>query len=548
MSVKKFGIFVSHNPHVDLRAEGLGRHLAMLIKGAIEGEGVKISIACPSWSRTNLRELLEEFDVPANSYEIIGPEKSSLFWTCVNFFSTFRKRVGRKKRKIHTGRRRLTKAIAAVRRLASKAVKFFVRSRNPLVFAPGFIAGVIVFPPILIVGAILWTLWRLLKLTKRAALTAYYRTKTRLSFIKHVVSALRSQLYQMALDEEATLVARDANRRRDIPVWYCPAAFWPQANKIQAPTLICVPDVVPINFPVGFSKQGGPQMLVRYRTIEKTIRGGRNFVTYSEEIKNSTLIKRFGVDAKNVHTVRHGASRLDHLVTVTGFPDNEKAADTMCTQYLSAAMTKAANNWHGSRFASSDLAYFLYASQFRPNKNVLTLLRAFRWLRREKILHYKLILTGDVLNDEPIRSFLNENELNDDVLCLRKLTEKELAAVYYKAALAINPSLSEGGTPFTLGEALSVGTPVIMSDIPVSRETIVDPVVYEMTTFNGMDWRSLADKVLWALENRDKLLNAQQEFYGAHVKCRTWQDVSREYLEILGGMENSVTKVRFGKQ
>ena len=132
MSVKKFGIFVSHNPHVDLRAEGLGRHLAMLIKGAIEGEGVKISIACPSWSRTNLRELLEEFDVPANSYEIIGPEKSSLFWTCVNFFSTFRKRVGRKKRKIHTGRRRLTKAIAAVRRLASKAVRILCAIAEPV--------------------------------------------------------------------------------------------------------------------------------------------------------------------------------------------------------------------------------------------------------------------------------------------------------------------------------------------------------------------------------------------------------------------------------
>ena len=67
MSVKKFGIFISYNPRVDLRAEGLGRHLAMFMKGAIEGEGVKMSIACPSWSRTNLGELLEEFDVPADS-------------------------------------------------------------------------------------------------------------------------------------------------------------------------------------------------------------------------------------------------------------------------------------------------------------------------------------------------------------------------------------------------------------------------------------------------------------------------------------------------
>lgn len=295
-----------------------------------------------------------------------------------------------------------------------------------------------------------------------------------------------------------------------------------QVNFIKSPTLICVPDVVPIHFPVGFSSQGGPHMLVSYRQIEKTILGANNFVTYSAEIKHSTLVNRFGVNGKNVHVVRHGASRLDHLTTVSGFPNNEQASENMCSQYFAAALSKSSNNWNGRRFASPNLEFLFYPSQFRPNKNVLTLLRAFKWLRREKLLHYKLILTGDVRRDVPILAFLDKYDLHDDVLCMPRLTEKELAGAYFKAALAINPSLAEGGTPFTFSEALSVGTPVIMSDIPLTRETITDEPLYEMTTFNGMDWRALADKILWALENRNDLLTAQHGFYESVLKQRNW--------------------------
>lgn len=340
-------------------------------------------------------------------------------------------------------------------------------------------------------------------------------------------------VYNIAVDEEASIVVKHANKRTDIPVWYCPTSFWPQVNKIKSPTLICVPDVVPVFFPVGFSRQGGGQMFNGYKAIEKTIRGGKHFVTYSEEIKNTTLVKRFGVNGDSVHVVRHGVSSLDHLTTVSGFPDNKKAADTMCSQYMSSALTKVTNNWHGSRFASANLSYLFYASQFRPNKNVLTLLKAYKWLRREKLLHLKLLLTGNIHDDPSVRSYIEKHELNDDVLCLRRITEKELAAVYYKAELAVNPSLSEGGTPFTLSEALSVNTPVVMADIPVTKETVTDPELYEMTTFNGLDWRSLADKILWALRHRNDLLVAQRSFYETVLKQRNWQHVARDHLDIL---------------
>jgi len=52
------------------------------------------------------------------------------------------------------------------------------------------------------------------------------------------------------------------------------------------------------------------------------------------------------------------------------------------------------------------------------------------------------------------------------------LVEFRIAACYKLADLAVNPSLSEGGFPFTFTEALSVGTPVVMARIPVTEEII----------------------------------------------------------------------------
>ncbi|WP_176056686.1 glycosyltransferase [Brucella intermedia] len=533
MSIKKFGIYLSYSPIVDLRAEGLGRHLAMFMKGAVTDPNLRMIIACPSWSRQNLHELFEEFNIPTTSYEIIGPEKSSLLWSTVDYFRKLKSQLRKKKQRLTTKRGRLSRLVKKVKGLAASLIRLIIRSRNPLVFIPAVLLGIVALPFLGLAAAILWAVRRFLRLFRRPVNGVVSRSRSVLSRVKGLVGKFGRYVYNIAVDEEASIVVKHANKRTDIPVWYCPTSFWPQVNKIKAPTLICVPDVVPVFFPVGFSRQGGVHMFNGYKAIEKTIRGGKHFVTYSDEIKNTTLVKRFGVNGDAVHVVRHGVSSLDHLTTVSGFPDNEKAADTMCSQYLASALTKVTNNWHGSRFASANLAYLFYASQFRPNKNVLTLLKAYKWLRREKLLHLKLLLTGNIHDDPSVRAYIEKHELNDDVLCLRRITEKELAAVYYKAELAVNPSLSEGGTPFTLSEALSVNTPAVMADIPVTKETVTDPVLYEMTTFNGLDWRSLADKILWALENRSDLLAAQRGFYQSVLKQRNWQHVARDHLDIL---------------
>jgi len=183
-------------------------------------------------------------------------------------------------------------------------------------------------------------------------------------------------------------------------------------------------------------------------------------------------------------------------------------------------------------FVGSDIKFIFYASQFRPNKNIITLLKAYEYLLRKQYIGYKLILTGHPSVLPEIKCVIAEHRLENDVLCLHGLSEKELAACYYLADLAVNPSLSEGGCPFTFTEALSVDTPVVMARIPVTEEIITDSEIQHEMLFDPYDWRNMADRIEWALDNRDALLAKQKILYDK-LSLRTWRNVVDEHINIL---------------
>src|SRR6185503_1072578 len=96
--------------------------------------------------------------------------------------------------------------------------------------------------------------------------------------------------------------------------------------------------------------------------------------------------------------------------------------------------------------------------------------KAYEYLLRKRFIGHKLILTGHADRYPPVQQFIVKHALEKDVLCVPGLNIEELAALYKLADLAVNPSFSEGGCPFTFAEALSVGTPVVMAKIAVTEE------------------------------------------------------------------------------
>jgi glycosyltransferase involved in cell wall biosynthesis len=295
---------------------------------------------------------------------------------------------------------------------------------------------------------------------------------------------------------------------------------------------MCVPDVVLREFPVGFSHVGGDRFLENFRMVEKAIEGSKRFITYSNDTKWSTLVDQYGVHPDDIDVVPHAVNDLHALINVTGFSDNEATSRRYAQTLFGAALHKAANPEYAGSFANHSAKFLFYPSQFRPSKNVLSLLMAYDHLLKERFIGHKLILTGDPKDVPEISQFIQDHNLSNDVLCLYGLTVPELAACYKLADLAINPSFNEGGCPFTFSEALSVGTPVVMARIAVTEEVITDPGLQAMMLFDPYVWQDIVDRVEWAIQNRDRLLSAQMDAYKM-ISLRTWDNVVADHIEIL---------------
>ncbi len=105
-------------------------------------------------------------------------------------------------------------------------------------------------------------------------------------------------------------------------------------------------------------------------------------------MKDRTLSRFFHIGSDRVSVIPHSANRLDHLIKVSGFRDNEEATDILSApQHFGGALAKSSNNNQAMWYSSRDLGFLFYASQIRPNKNVMTLLKAYYHLRRTKICH-----------------------------------------------------------------------------------------------------------------------------------------------------------------
>jgi glycosyltransferase involved in cell wall biosynthesis len=530
--MKKYGIYLAYPPSVDLRSEGLGRYLSEFLKGAQARGDLLFVIACPSWMQKHLIELFDDAGVRHDCFEIITPQRKRVL--LLQFYETY---LAFKKRSKQKGR--LVRWLTEVRSHITTYVKIRLAERS--------LISVLVIGPVILIFILLVIIFKVLrsflavffKLPLKAlrSFISLTNIKSYLDRIRGLVKQIKqnpfSELYRLMEESEPSMMLSLIERRSDISAWYCPNAYWPHFNKIQAPRLMCLPDMVLADFPVSFACEGGEYFLDAFRQIKESIEGGQYFVTYSENVKWRTLVERYHVDSEVIKVVAHGANRLEDFLFVTGSPDNEEASDSLCRNLFRAALHKAINNEYSANFGSEEGVQFIfYASHFRPNKNIISLLKAYEYLLKRRYIGRKLILTGNPNTLPVIARFIIEHNLVNDVLCLHSLSSQELAACYRLADLAVNPSLSEGACPFTFTEALSVGTPVLMSRIAVTEEVITDPNLQEQMLFNPYDWKEMADKIEWGLNNHDALLVAQKRLYN-RISKRTWRHVVDEHIEIL---------------
>jgi len=326
-------------------------------------------------------------------------------------------------------------------------------------------------------------------------------------------------IYEKILKQESIRLSNKINKRSDISAWLIPTLFWPDVKFIKSKKVIVAPDIIFYDFATQYNT---PIFSRTNHKLQHTISVADHLITYSQYVKKLHLQLPFGIEGSNISVIHHGASDLS-----VDLKDNDGLS--ILKEYQK---TKLQNDNYLSDFNLDDMQYIFFPSQVRAHKNFLNLLKAYRILLRERFVNIKLITTAYLDADEEIRQYIEKERLSKDVLGLANVSSKVLAALNTHAICSVNPTLFEGGFPFTFMEAYTVGTPSIMGDIPMTKELIYDEKLQKIMLFDPYSVTDMVEKIEWGIKNKDKLFSMQNKLYN-QFKQRTWEDCATDYMKVL---------------
>ena len=248
--------------------------------------------------------------------------------------------------------------------------------------------------------------------------------------------------------------------------------------------IITVHDVIPLNFP----RNNMRQYLAFKYLLPIIINRALHVVTVSQTTKNA-IKKYYGTIDSKISVIYNAADRN------TFKPDS----NTIKTNSL------------------------LTIGAFYPYKNIHEL------LEMRHVWHHKYTL--DVISPEsPYRSrlerFCHESGIRPRVNFLSGVDEQMLIHLYRRARALIYPSWDEGfGLP--LIEAMSTGTAVVASDIPVHREVCGDAAIYV----------TLGDKASWerafAILDNDQMVSVYVNKGLERSKYFSWSRSAMQLTNLL---------------
>jgi len=159
----------------------------------------------------------------------------------------------------------------------------------------------------------------------------------------------------------------------------------------------------------------------------------------------------------------------------------------------------------------------VYMGSFMPYKNAETLIKAMQWLP-DRTLH--LLSRISPKRRAELQALIPKNA---DVRFYGGVSDDEYEALLANNALLATASFDEGyGLP--IAEALAMGVPAVVSDIPIFHEVAADGALY----FDPTKPRKAAEQIK-ALDNvaiRDQvIINGKQ-----HIASFTWKTSARELL------------------
>ncbi len=164
-----------------------------------------------------------------------------------------------------------------------------------------------------------------------------------------------------------------------------------------------------------------------------------------------------------------------------------------------------------------------------PGKGVDVLLDALPHLRRDHP-ELRLAVVGDGIARDDLAARADRLGVADAVVFAGHRPHEELPAWYAAADVVVSASRSEG-FGLVVAEALVSGTPVVATDLPATRDLLVDPVLGERVPVG--DPPALAAAIGGVLEDGSGRRAAVRDRRPGLVARWGWDAVADRYAEVL---------------
>lgn len=179
--------------------------------------------------------------------------------------------------------------------------------------------------------------------------------------------------------------------------------------------------------------------------------------------------------------------------------------------------------------------YLLYVGTIEPRKNLIRLIQAFDWLKKEKQIPHQLILAGGGgWKTEEIHQAAEAAQFAREIQFTGYLSSEEKNALYQNADALVFPSLYEGfGMPPL--EAMLFECPVICSDVASLPEIVGEAA----ELVDSLDVQAIADGIWHVLSDinyRNSLIAKGVQRAAQFSWDRSAEKIIQIYKEVLSGI------------
>lgn len=316
--------------------------------------------------------------------------------------------------------------------------------------------------------------------------------------------------YERKYEKEKKNRILDVFKKSRCDIIYC---FWPHSQKFikaRVPIVCTLHDTILFEFP----ELGGAYFTnVEKNIIKEWLINSTKVIVSSQNTKKN--VKKYLGNFNNIHIIRHD--------TLPDILDNS-------------------NNKINLNLPAK---YIIYPANTSRHKNHYNLLVA--WSKLSKAYRIPLVFIGlrtDLLGFDgeyyPLDFHWSQLCLNSLIKRLNLRTNKDFFPLGYvddqivlslikNAYALIMPSLSEGGGSYPVEEALTVGTPVLCSDIPVMREHLNNRTA-KIGWFDPLS----VDSIIMAVDDLIKHYDVYKKstVNGMKDKRPSWEFIANRYIDI----------------